>query len=235
MSPGVFEAFWGGVGAFFSVWQLCILQITPFFVAFFVATHFILRTGNRGEDLFNTIVVGTGLVLGLSIFFGLLMTPGLAPGTVLLKYLKLLRFVAGIFIILVALTMVFFSFTSILFFDRRKIFFVLSPLVGSALAIAYSPCIPPALSRLLNYARIPENTLHGFVLLVFYALGIGISLIIVGYIIALTAGIGSSPYAERTRRYIVLPLVSSLIFMIIGILLVTGLMLSYKAFLVNLI
>ena len=32
-------AVWGGFSSFFSIWQICLLQISPFFIAFIVGIY----------------------------------------------------------------------------------------------------------------------------------------------------------------------------------------------------
>ena len=46
MSGGM--ALWGGFSSFFSIWQVCILQISPFFIAFIVGSY--LATPDQKAD-----------------------------------------------------------------------------------------------------------------------------------------------------------------------------------------
>ncbi len=234
MDPGTGTAFFGGIKSFFSVWQLCIMQVTPFFLAFFLGAYFLTRTGARAGDIFNMAVVALGLALGFSLLFGILGTPSLEPGATLMRNIRTLRFFSGLFILAVGLLMMLFSIT-IPRSSRVMVFFLLSPPVGAALAIGYSPCIPPVLSDILNFAGRPGNERMGLALLFLYGMGIGVSLVFVGSMLGYILS-RRSPYARmRYSRPGMPALIASLIFMAFGFLLVTGLMVRYKAFLVNLI
>ena len=45
MPPTIIESFTDAIRSFFSAWQLFIMQITPFYLAFFTGAYLILRKG----------------------------------------------------------------------------------------------------------------------------------------------------------------------------------------------
>ncbi|MEE9614788.1 MAG: cytochrome c biogenesis protein CcdA [Thermodesulfobacteriota bacterium] len=237
MAPGIGEALCGGFFTFFSVWQLCVMQVTPFYIAFGVGTYLLIRTGGiRGLAVMG--FVAAALALGFSVTFGLLSVPALEPGGTILRNIKVLRPLAGAFIAVAATLMAFFSIAGP---SGRKsaVMVVLAPLVGAAFAIGYAPCIAPALGELLNYAAMPDNSKTGFTLLTAYGLGLSAAFTVVGAAISLVlavvgrAGRGKAA-AEEGEGVNIPALIASLVLMSMGVLLMTGLMLRYKAFLVNL-
>ncbi len=233
MDPTMGTAFFGGIHAFFSVWQLCIMQVTPFYLAFFLGAYFIIRSGERSVDLFNMAVISLGLMVGFGLLFGILGIPSLEPGATFVRNIRTLRLFAGLFIIAVGLVMLVFSFT-VSHRSRAGIFLVLSPFVGAAFAIGYSPCIPPVLSTIFTFAGKPGNARMGLFFLALYGVGIGVSLTLVGSILAYLLTPRSSRGRFGEGRASMAALIASLVFMAMGVLLITGLMVRYKAFLVNL-
>lgn len=228
MIPSFGESFIGGIKTFFSVWQLCIFQVTPFYLAFLLAAFFFLKGREAKANFLTITVVALGLALGFSAVFSLAGVPTLEAGSTILRNLKTLRFFAGVFIISTGGLMAVLSFLA-RFGYRGHLMALLSPLAGGALAIAYSPCISPSLSSIMNYASIPGNGGHGLALLLVYGLGLCASLTGVGALLMLIFKLKGEPRKGTAVR----PLMASLIFMIIGILLVSGMMMRYKMILVN--
>lgn len=231
MAPTLLESLFGGFTTFFSVWQMCIMQVTPFYIAFSLGVYFLLVGSARRSNFKPMMLVMAGLALGFSFLFALIGSPEFAVGSLLLRNIHSLRFAAGVFIIVVGALMILSSLLTRFDFKAR-ILVVISPLVGAALAIAYSPCISPVLSRIFNYTKTSTGSVYGFSLLFLYAIGMTAALTLVVSVIIFIYNVRS----RRTifRRSTTAPVVVSLVFIVLGILLVSGLMLRYKAMLVNL-
>lgn len=227
MAPTISEALAGGFSTFFSVWQLCIMQITPFFLAFYFGSYSLL---DRGKNLLPMLMLTAGLTIGFSVVFALMSVPAIGLGSLILRNLKDLKFFAGVFIMAVGLLMVLFAFLNK--FNSFRVLAVLSPLVGVSLAIAYSPCIAPELSKILNYSSIPSNSHRGLSLLFMYGAGLCIAAALVGVVLIIVFKVVNS--GGRKKRRPLPTVIASLVFMIIGVLLLTGLMFRYKMILVNL-
>lgn len=211
---------------------MCILQFSPFYVAFLVGVLSLCRMEERASCGLPAAIAIIGLAAGFSLVFALLSSPGLGAGAVFLKGIKGMKVAAGVFIIITGLLMIVFA----LFGrpgGRTLLPALLSPVVGASLAMAYSPCISPALANILSLSSMPGGAGDGFRLLVFYGLGIcGSATAVGGLFVAVSifrgrrAAVGVSP---------MVPVAASLFMMTIGFLLVADFMLLYKRFLVNLI
>ncbi|RLI73302.1 cytochrome c biogenesis protein CcdA [Archaeoglobales archaeon] len=91
-------------------------------------------------------------------------------------------------------------------------------LFGLALGLVWSPCIGPFLGSILSYATIIGNPVKGFVLLMFYALGLA-------FTIALILKVGEKALREKiSKRGEILSKVAGWIIIIYVILIVTGIL-----------
>lgn len=230
-SPTVIGSFSGGFGVFFSIWQLCLMQFSPFYIAYFLTVY--LLSGGRGgrTGMAPLLITAVGLAVGFSVIFAVLSAPGFASSHDLLRGIRGLKHAAGLFILASGALMMALSVLGS--FDARAYLpAVLSPLVGASFAVAYSPCIPPALSKILNFSDMPGNSAKGVVMLFSYGIGVCAAATIAGVAVVLLARYWQGRRTS-SRRSVLPSIASSLVFMIIGLLLVMGLMLPYKRFLVN--
>ncbi|MBW2195045.1 MAG: hypothetical protein JRF37_05550, partial [Deltaproteobacteria bacterium] len=182
---GITEAFWGGFSSFFSIWQICAMQISPFFMAYIVGLYFVGRTRQDKPDIKQWAVVPSLVyVAGFTILYSLLSSSGLLVGRYLSYNLGSLRLVAGIYLTLVSLYLI--------FPDRINVFRKitgplalagLSLLLGLSFAVVYSPCITPTLSSILGIANLPETATRGTVLAFFYGLGLSLAFAVTGLVL----------------------------------------------------
>jgi len=225
---GFITAFLGGLSSFFSIWQFCIMQISPFFIAFIVGAHLIMRDEDTGRATLTLLLPGLGYMMGFSILFALLGAGGLAISGYLLYYIRGFRIVSGTFIILVGIMMAIMWRLRYLI-SPSPLLTIMAPFLGMAFAFAYSPCIPPTLSQLMNYASMSENMVMGAVLLAIYGFGLSTAFVTTAILIALTIG-----WAVTGRKGDGLVLAScAFLLMVLGIMVTTGLMTYYKAFLLG--
>lgn len=241
MAPSVAEALFGGLRTFFSVWQICLLQITPFYLAFFLGSYFLVRARGRGADLFVMALIGAGLIIGFSCAFGLVNSGAFAAGSapevagaasipaILAFNDKLndkLNLIAGSFIMAVGVLMVFLAFARFAFNARALA--VLSPLAGASIAAGYSPCSSPALLRIIIH-----STLEGggsFALFSMHAAGISIAMTLSCFLLILLLDRRRS----RIPHHAAIPIAAALTFMAMGFLMFTGRMHGYNEILLNL-
>lgn len=261
---GYSTAFVGAFSSFFSVWQFCIAQISPFFIAFLIGVYLIEGNGINRKSIVNILIASSGYLIGFSIIFALLGTSSSNIAGYLLYNIKAIRIFSGIFILVVGLLMFTphhqkapsvktgmnveispkgvaskpwgltrgagfttgFSkaFSSIL---PKWMFWLFAPFIGVSFAFIYSPCIPPVLSQILNYASISENASQGFLFLLIYGTGLSVAFITAGVVLSVAVG----RLTETVRPYIIA--ICSLMLMVIGIMAITGLMVHYKAFLLS--
>ncbi len=105
-----FDALWGGFAAFFSIWQLCILQFSPFFLAFIVGAYFVTAGQNRPPPVLRwTLPAFLTWALVFTLLYSLLIASALPVSRPLINHLGSLRIVGGVFILLASLYLFFAS------------------------------------------------------------------------------------------------------------------------------
>ncbi|CAG1004145.1 hypothetical protein BURK2_03268 [Burkholderiales bacterium] len=227
-----FDALWGGFTAFFSIWQLCILQFSPFFLAFIVGAYFVTPGQNRPPPVLRwTLPAFLTWALVFTLLYSLLIASALPVSRPLINHLGTLRILGGVFILLASLY---------LFFASRLVFLreVHSPgllvwlalAMGLAFALMYSPCITPMLSDIMGLASQRSTAMRGWFLAFFYGLGtcLAMGLVSLALIAALVRHDAVWPKAQRIAD------ACALVLLILAIMNLTGLMTLYKAFLLGL-
>ena len=225
---GFISAFWGGFSAFFSAWQLCIMQISPFFLAFVVGLY-LTETKHTRVPLKSLTVVCAGYIIAFSIVFAFLAIPRFGISRYLLHNKETLKIGAALFIGLSASWLILFGL-----FKKWRINSALclagGILLGASLAVAYSPCITPAMSEIMNFAGKPANVMKGFYLMLAYGAGLSISFSVTGTVVSLAL---DRLVKKNFIRNAIIAL-ASIILLCLTLLLVLGLMSSYKSLLVGL-
>ena len=174
----VIVAFIAGLVSFVSP---CVLPLIPGFLAYLSGTS----TGQQGARL-KVFLNSVAFVLGFSVIFALL---GVLLNTVLERVSynvqTWLSRLGGIIIILFALYIL--GLIKISFLERehklavRKKFsitYVTSFVFGAAFAVGWTPCVSAILGSV--FALAVTKPALGFVLLISYALGLGIPFLLVG-------------------------------------------------------
>ncbi len=204
-----FLTFLEGLIAFLSP---CVLPLLPVYISYFAGS----TAGRRGKTLFRALL----FVLGFSLVFSLM---GLFAGTLggfFAQHRMLVNLVCGIFIIIFGL-----SYLEILplslpnialnmHMDRTPSAFLL----GMVFAVCMSPCTGAFLGSALMMASAAGSSLQGLLLLVFYALGMGVPYLISALLIDSLMGFFNS----IKRHYALVRRVSGLLLILIGILMITG-------------
>lgn len=230
---GITEAFWGGFSSFFSIWQICAMQISPFFMAYIIGLYFVGRTRQNKPDIKQWAVVPSLVyVAGFTILYSLLSSSGLLVGRYLSYNLGSLRLVAGIYLTLVSLYLIFPKRINVF----RKItsplaLAGLSLLLGLSFAVVYSPCITPTLSEILGIANLPETATRGTVLAFFYGLGLSLAFAVTGLVLIQLLTRVQSAVNNPAKT----SMICGLILSILALLNITGLMTYYKAFVLGLL
>lgn len=222
------EALWGGFSSFFSIWQICILQISPFFIAFLVGAYLATAGKNTNPKIFRWVVVPCiAYGIGFTIFYALLIASGLNISRPLIHNIGLLRVISGIVILLAGLHVILVNRISFLGKIHNPLLLcALSLMIGVTFAIIYSPCITPMLSDIMGLASQRNTAAEGGYLAFWYGLGISIALCMTALALIIFAG----------KREIVLrnagliKNICGIILLILGGMNLTGLMTHYKAF-----
>ncbi|MEO5348550.1 MAG: cytochrome c biogenesis protein CcdA [Magnetococcus sp. YQC-3] len=221
-----------GFASFFSIWQLCILQISPFFMVYIVGLNAAVFSAEWPGRRRWFILPGLAYPLGFSLVFSLLSASSLPVSRLLNYQIESWRLVAGLFFFLVAL-----FFLSLDRWSRLRarpsslLVLLFSLLLGAAFALIYSPCITPTMSIILGLGVHPESAAAGAILAWWYGLGMALAFGVVGALLVLALqrrGFWQS-HARRVKDG------CAAIFLILAGMNVTGVMVYYKAFFLGLL
>ncbi|MDP4027701.1 MAG: cytochrome c biogenesis protein CcdA [Gallionella sp.] len=228
MSIGGGAALWGGFSSFFSIWQLCIMQVSPFFMAYIVGIY--LATSGKYADpkIWQWILVPCiTYAIGFTVLYSLLIASALDISRPLIHGISPLRVVSGIFFLLVGLYIILIDRIPFLAkMHRPFLISVLSLLIGAAFAIMYSPCITPMLSDIMGLASQRSTAVEGWYLAFFYGLGTTIALCLTAIALILFA----RKREAVMRNTVLIKNICAAILFILAAMNMAGLMRHYKAF-----
>lgn len=167
-------AFLGGILSFLSP---CVLPLLPSYLA--------LLSAGTGLSSGRRLLHALGFVAGFSLVFVLLGLSATVIGHLLLQERAVLRYVGGVVVILLGLFMLGLQ-PSLLLRDARfhyspsKIGFGSAMLVGASFGFGWTACVTPYLGAILVLASQTTSWQQGGVLLVVYALGLGLPFVLLG-------------------------------------------------------
>ncbi len=225
---GPLDAIGFGFSSFFSIWQVCILQITPFFLAYVTGLYFAAASLKAKAGLGGRVILpALSFAPGFAVVYALLTMSGLPVGRVLVYNLGTLELIGGGYILLASLSLVLSGrFAAIAFLRRPLVLAVVSLVLGSAFALVYSPCITPALSKILGMAGRSQTAVQGGTLAFFYALGICLALTMTAtalvYLLARVGIVRRHPGRARNACGLILAVLAALN--------LSGTMIYYNAF-----
>jgi len=225
---GIGTALWGGFSSFFSIWQVCLLQISPFFIAYFVGLYLVTLHHKADAGVFQwAILPSAAYGAGFTVFYSILLISGLEISKFLLYNISNLRLASGIFILLAGLYILLADRNN--FLGRRHspmLVSAMSLMIGVTFAIIYSPCISPTMSSIMEMALKPHMALQGWYLAVWYGIGLSIAFGLTGVVLILV--LRRCSFIIRNARLI--RAVCAIIVLIPALLSIFGLMRYYKAF-----
>jgi cytochrome c-type biogenesis protein len=146
-----------------------------------------LQEPRRARHYWVVVAGSVAFTLGLATTFALLGASATALGRLLLQYQALLAKVGGVLIIAMGLHML--GILRIGALDRERRLRVLpgrgtrlgaSFLLGAAFGAGWTPCIGPFLAGVLALASQERTVVQGSMLLVVYALGLGLPFLLSG-------------------------------------------------------
>ena len=215
-------AFLAGLVSFLSP---CVLPIVPGYVTFVTGMTLEELTMNGSTAARRQAALHASLfVLGFTLVFVALGATATALGAGLQHSLPLLQQLGGIVLVLFGLTML--GVVGLPGMMREwRVHLPTKPagmagsvLVGVAFGAGWTPCVGPVLASILLYAGTRESMAHGMLLLLFYALGLGIPFWIAA--VGLNWFIAGARHIRRWLRPI--EFVSGALLIAIGVLLLSG-------------
>jgi cytochrome c-type biogenesis protein len=216
--PGAFAAaFAAGVVSFASP---CVLPLIPGYLSFVSGVGF----DELGARPRRVVGQTAWFVLGFGIMFALLGAGAAWFGNTLLVHRRSLEVAAGVFIVVAGLIYAGLPLPTLLLAERRIKARqagsgpVTALVAGLAFAIGWTPCIGPTLAAILTLAAGEGHAEQGAVLLLVYALGLGVPFLAFG--LAFTRALGLARVLRRRWRLV--SLTSGTLMIAFGVLLATG-------------
>ena len=201
MIAKLFIAFGAGLISFLSP---CVLPIIPGYISYITGKKLNEIERDKKVVLIKTIL----FCLGFSAIFISLGVAASFIGNVLLFFSNELRIAAGLIIILFSLQLLGILNLSFLNQERRiqtksyKDNYAFPFIVGAAFAFGWTPCIGPVLGSILALSATEATVNKGFILLLFYSLGLAVPFILSGYFMSifLNSKKGFSKYYGRATK-----------------------------------
>ncbi|MDH4099466.1 MAG: cytochrome c biogenesis protein CcdA [Nitrospirota bacterium] len=218
-------AWWGGFSSFYSIWFFCLFQISPFFIAFIIATA-ASAEGGIGDRLKKTIMPALLCSIGYIVLFSALGATASSTGMALLRYNSLLGQLGGILALLLGAW-----YLSALRFPRIPDAVVINVgglFLGIALALSYRPCVTPTLTLIYNLTQSPDTVASGTGYLAVYAVGVCMGIVAAALALSALILMPSGGIAAKGAR-----VAGGVLLIVFGILVVADLMTAYKGFLVG--
>lgn len=218
--PSLLVALFAGVISFLSP---CVLPIVPPYLAYMGG---ISMADMRDDKISNrpAIVAAAFFVMGLSTVFIFLGFAASVFGQMFLAYQDVMGRIAGVVIILFGLHFVgiinlpFLSREARLDAGDRGGSAFGAYILGLAFAFGWTPCIGPILGVILSLAAQEASIARGTILLVAYAIGLGLPFIIAAVFINRAIGV-----MNRFKRHMgLVEKVMGGLLIVVGLMLVTG-------------
>jgi len=166
----------------------CVLPLVPAYLGFITGRSAEELQTARGKVRVAIVTQGLAFVLGLAVIFALLGASASVLGQTLLQNQERLYQIGGIVVVVFGLQML--GITRIPLLARTARVREVAPnvqrshlgafLMGLAFGAGWTPCVGPFLAGLLGLASQQETVGAGVLLLLVYALGLGIPFLLAG-------------------------------------------------------
>jgi cytochrome c-type biogenesis protein len=220
-TPSILLAFAAGLVSFLSP---CVLPLVPGYLSAVCGLSPSELEGTRGNAL-RPVLIRAGLFIGtFSLIWILLGMTATAIGDTLNDNLETLEKIAGIAIIAMGVFFLLALFIPVLNRDWHPDVLMErvgngGPIVvGAAFAIAWTPCVGPALGAILGLAAVHDTVAEGGALLAVYSAGLAIPFLLT----AIAFNRATTAFAWIKRHYAVINGLAGVLLIAIGVLVLTG-------------
>lgn len=197
-----------GIASFISP---CILPMLPIYISYFV--------GKEEKKTSKAVINSIGFVLGFTIVFLILSIFASQLGTLVSQYIKYIKIIFGIIIILLGLSYMeiiktkFLNKGNQIKADTKNLNFIKSLVFGILFSISWTPCIGTFLSAALLLIAKQQDMVKGITLMIVYSIGLGIPFIISAVLIEKLREI----FNFIKKNYNIIKKISGMILVIMGI------------------
>lgn len=197
-----------GIASFISP---CLLPMLPIYISYFV-----------GEDDSNTrkaFINSIGFVIGFTFIFLLLSIFASSIGNLIVNYIKYIKIIFGILIILLGLNYMeilkikFLNKTNMRKIEHKNLNFWKAIIFGLLFSISWTPCIGTFLSSALLLVAKEQDMLKGIMMMLIYSIGLGIPFIVSAILIEKL----KSVFQYIKSHYSIIKKISGIILIIAGI------------------
>jgi cytochrome c-type biogenesis protein len=166
----------------------CVLPLVPAYLGFITGRSAEELQQAQGKARAKIVTLGLAFVFGLAVIFALLGASASLLGQTLLQNLPILWKVGGVVVVIFGLQML--GVLRIPFLYRTARVAEIKPnasgnhagafVMGLAFGAGWTPCVGPFLASLLALASSQETVSAGVILLLVYALGLGVPFLLAG-------------------------------------------------------
>ncbi|MEK6775925.1 MAG: cytochrome c biogenesis protein CcdA [bacterium] len=178
-------AFLGGLLSFISP---CVLPLVPAYISYISGVSVEQLAGEENPSSLLPGVLASSLffVAGFSLVFTLLGASATLIGHMITGHMGLMRKISGLALMVLGLHTMGIFRISFLNYEKRfhvrtkRISYLQAFVIGVVFAFGWTPCIGPILAGILAMAGTQESIKTGILLLLVYAMGLGIPFILAG-------------------------------------------------------
>jgi len=191
----------------------CLLPMLPIYVSYLAG-----QNTDRKKTLINTL----GFVLGFTIMFVLLGAFAASLGNFFKIYSNALNILLGAIIILFGVNIIkpFIKFSGHIKYNSKNFGFLSSVIFGIVFSLGWTPCVGAFLGTSLMLAAANGNSLKGVLMLLCYALGLGLPFVISALLIDRL----KTTFDFIKKHFRIINAISGGFLILIGVLMATGIL-----------
>ncbi len=186
-------AFGGGIASFVSP---CVLPVVPAYLSMVTGLDITETQAGSRQHLLRVVRDTLLFIAGFGVVFVLLGVSATAVGSTLIHHKILLTRLSGVVVLAMAAFLAGSLVLRLPFLFRELRFHPMpsrlgpfaAPLTGVAFGFGWTPCIGPVLTSVLAVAGLQRGIGQGAALLAFYAAGLGVPFLVVGFGFSKVAG-----------------------------------------------
>lgn len=197
-----------GIASFISP---CLLPMIPIYISYFI--------GEDSKKTSKTIMNSIGFVLGFTTVFLILSIFASSLGGLISGYIKYVKIIFGILIILLGLNYMeilnlkIINKSNVINTNTKDLNFLKSILFGILFSISWTPCIGTFLSSALLLIAKEQDIVKGIVLMLLYSIGLGIPFVVSVILIEKL----KNAFKFIKKHYNKIKIISGIILIIMGI------------------